>query len=290
MKKILTLFAALLIFSAAAFAQEDITAEGKVFRNAVKKFLTEEGFAPTIDEEYNSLDFKKEGASYWFYFFDSQPIYVRMFRGGTDCSGYTESVLLRAANQTNIKRRAVKCTVSDKKIVSFISEFYANSIEDFKYTFYSNMDALDGAKTMFSEKLDEYNGGGNDGSSSVPFTITSVLVGNIDYNSNIISDYGQSIYSSATQYFGFKIYITTYIEGDYDLYIKLFTPNLSLSTGDSSPSGYSFKRTLSLKKVVSSYQPSGWGSSSSGTWASGEYRIEFYYKDKLVFTKKFYVL
>ena len=286
MKKIILFSVALLAFTA-VFAQENITAEGKVFRNAVKKFLTDEGFSPTIDEEVHSLDFKKEGVLYWFYFYDSKPIYVRMFRSGTDCANYTESILLKAANQTNIKRRAVKCIITDKKIANFVAEFYVNSVEDFKYTFYSNMDALKDADDLFSSKLDEYNSDG----SAAPFKIKSVSVANTDVSGNVITDFDETIYANQTQYIKPKLYIDTYTEGTYDIYVKFYFDNaLSSATDGSSPSGYSYKSSLKMTKNVSQYHVSGWGGSTSGHWKKGSYRFEFYYKDKLLFTKNFNVL
>ena len=292
MTKPIILFAAMLLFAAASHAQDNITAEGKIFRTAVKKFLTEEGFSPTIDEEYNSLDFKKEGSGYWFYFYGSSPIYVRMFIGGTNCATYEETDLLKAANQTNIAQRAVKCFVNDKKVVSFASEYYVNSLEDFKYTFYSNMEALEQTRKAFSQKLDEVMGvSSDDDELSLPFIITTVSVGNTNQKGEVITDYGLTIYSTVTQYIKPRLSIDTYKEGTYDIYVKFYNADGLLSTANGeSPSGYTYKSTITLTKNVSQYDVSGWGGTTSGHWKSGQYRLEFYYKDQLLFTKKFNVL
>lgn len=279
MKRILTIIALLMSFAAAG--QQDITTEGKAFRNAVKKFLTDEGFSPYIDEDANTLDFKKEGVPYWFQFYDSSPIYVRFFRNSTDGSDFTEQQLISAANKTNRYYRAAKCYVrTDKKNISYVVERYTHSIEDFQYTFYSDIEALDNARKAFDKYLEDTE------SDSAPFKINSVEVANTDQNGNVTTDYGKRIHSSSTQYIMPKLYISTYKPGSYDIYVKFYTPT-GMSTGNDSPAGYSYKSSLNLTSSGISYTLSGWGGSTPGHWKAGNYRIEFYYSDKLLYTEYF---
>ena len=281
MKKFLTLFAALLIYSAAAFAQDDdMSAQAK------KRFLQEEGFSPYIDDEDGSLCFKKEGLLYYIYFSGTSPVMAEFHRGGFSYENDNMTDLLTAANQVNIKKY-IKCYVTQKKYIGFSIESYFNSIEDYKYTFYKNIGILDDGKDYFKEV---FNGSNNNSeSSSKPFEVSSIFIGNTNYDGNVITDYGKNIYSSSTQYLKPKLYIDTYKEGSYDIYVKFYSPN-GLSTGNTSPNGYSYKTTLTLTKKNREYFLSGWGSSSSGQWQAGNYRIEIYYNDKLISTKYFNVL
>ena len=80
MKKLTTLLTVMLIISAAAIAQDDMSYEARQYRDEVKKFLQEEGFAPTVDG--NQVDFKKEGNSFWAIFEGSTPVMVTFRTSG----------------------------------------------------------------------------------------------------------------------------------------------------------------------------------------------------------------
>lgn len=109
-----------------------------------------------------------------------------------------------------------------------------------------------------------------------PFRITSVKTANIDYNGNIINDYGTKIYSYQTRYLSPKIYITDCTAGTYTIYTKLYTPSGALSQGSSSPSGYTFKTDITIYSYSASRELTGWGSNTAGHWKQGSYKWEFY--------------
>lgn len=123
---------------------------------------------------------------------------------------------------------------------------------------------------------------------SEPFTITAIKISNQTYSGDIVSDFGNTIYSSQTMYLTPKIYYNCSSPGTYDLDIKLYRPDGSLSKGSSSPSNCSYSNSLSLysgsdKSVVLK----GWGGTDKGHWKSGSYRIEIWYKNSCVATKSF---
>ena len=123
---------------------------------------------------------------------------------------------------------------------------------------------------------------------SSPFEITSVSVGNMDYNGNMINSYGSTIYSSDTRYLSPRIYVNVKVSGTYTIYVKLFIPNGTMSTGLSSPSGYTFSQTINLYSYTSSYvNLNGWGNNTPGHWSSGSYRWEFYYLGEKIAEKTF---
>lgn len=278
------LFAAILI-AVAALAQDEMSYQAKNARTSMQQFLQEEGYSPFIDEDDGSLCFKKEGVLYYIYFSGTTTLMAEFHRGGINYENGNMSDLQSAANDVNLTKY-IKCYVTKKKIVGFSMETYFNSIEEYKYTFYQNIDALDAGRDYFIKIYEDDNTiSGN----NPPFSISSVFIGNVTSSYTTITDYGKPIYSSTTQYLRPKLYVDINTEGNYDIYVKLYSPN-GLSTGDSSPSGYSYSNTLKLTKSNREYYMSGWGSSTSGHWKSGSYRMEFYYNNKLIYTKNFNVL
>ena len=114
-----------------------------------------------------------------------------------------------------------------------------------------------------------------------PIAISDIEIKNED------QDYGAMIYSSNTTYIYSRMTVHSLIDGTVDLYVKFYTP-YGLSTGSSSPSGYSYTSTASLtKNQTTTIGVSGWGSSTKGHWKSGSYRIEYWYKGVCLGTKSF---
>ena len=88
-------------------------------------------------------------------------------------------------------------------------------------------------------------------------------------------------------YFQPKIYYTGIVSGNITLKVKWFTPDGVLSTGNSSPSGFSQSHEYYFsgddnKKILRS-----WGGKDKGHWKAGTYRIEIWYKDVCLKTKTF---
>lgn len=113
-----------------------------------------------------------------------------------------------------------------------------------------------------------------------------IIVNQIDVK-NAGENYNGIILSSSTTYINPRIELYSLIEGSTDLYIKFFAP-YGLTTGTTSPSGYSYKSNVYLNKnQVNTIELSGWGSDTKGNWNSGDYRIEIYYKNTCIGTKQF---
>lgn len=135
---------------------EKMSAAELNFRSGVEKFLKEEGFFPTIDDDDNSLNFKKEGERYWLTVEDNEPYYIRLHKVGYTTKTANRKILLEACNNTNMNIRCGKaCALNES--VSFIVEFYCYSLEGFKNTFYNNMRAVDRVKSSTSEYYNEHD-------------------------------------------------------------------------------------------------------------------------------------
>ena len=262
----------------------ELTPEQKAFRSSIMSFIREEGFSPSIDED-NSLTFKKEGELYWIDIADSSPFYIEFHRSGLKCSDANKNLVLQSCNEANKKVRCVKAIMGETS-VSLAIELFCHSAEEFKYTFYKSLKELDNAYSTIKEY---YNKMDDDSTSSLPFSFSSCEVANVDTDGNIITDYEQTIYDFKTRYLKPRITVNVRTAGTYDIYVKLFTPSGTLATGSSSPSGYSYKHSVTMTSGVHSYGLSGWGSNTAGHWKEGNYRFEFYYNGTLIGKKNFSV-
>lgn len=278
-KRILSILFLTALFFVPSYA-DDYTPEQKTFRSSVMAFLKEEGFAPYIDED-NSLMFKKEGNLYWINIANDTPLFVEFYRSGLNCTDADENLVIKACNMVNMNLPSVKTYMNDGTI-SIVVETFCHSAEEFKYTFYKNIKALD----------DAYNSVGNyygslSEASSAPFSILSAEVANTESGGSIISGYGNTIYASQGKYLKSRITVNVKTAGTYEIYFKLYTPSGALSTGDNSPTGYSSKDAVAMDEGVHTYDLIGWGYNNTGNWSSGTYRFEYYYNGVLLGKKTF---
>lgn len=122
----------------------------------------------------------------------------------------------------------------------------------------------------------------------VPFIVTDIKMANTYKDGSVYTDYGNSIYSSSSMYLTPKIFYDGVKSGSYSIYWKIFNPDGTLSTGTSSPSGYSTKGTIYINEGEgNSYSMHGWGNENKGHWRSGTYRIEIWYNHSCLKSKNF---
>ena len=124
--------------------------------------------------------------------------------------------------------------------------------------------------------------------SSYVLSISSIKIGNVYKDGRIETNYGNTIYSSYSMYLKPKISYYGYKTGWFTLYQKLYAP-YGLSTGNSSPSGYSTKTEVYLYKGNNTVELSGWGNERMGNWPSGWYRYEIWYEEQCLASESFYV-
>ena len=122
--------------------------------------------------------------------------------------------------------------------------------------------------------------------SSLTVSISSIQIGNVYRDGRIETNYGNTLYSSYTMYLKPRINYYGYKAGWVTLYQKLYTPN-GLSTGRSSPSGYSTKTDVYLYEGDNTTDLQGWGGERKGHWSRGRYRYEIWYDGKCLATEYF---
>ena len=281
MKRCFFLLAMLAIMIASSAASE-LTSEQKAFQSSIMTFLREEGFMPSIDED-NSLTFKKEGILYWIDIAENSPFYIEFHRNGLKCEDANMQSVLQACNMANRKVKCVKSIMGETS-VTLVIEMYCHSDEEFKYIFYKSIKDLDLA---YSAVKDYYSDMSDSSSSSSPFQMTSCEIANTDKDGNIITNYGENIYSFESKYLTPKISVNVKTSGTYEIYVKVYNPSGTLTTGTNSPSGYSYKQSISMTSGEHKYTMTGWGSNTAGHWSSGNYRFEFYYNGSIIGQKSF---
>lgn len=180
---------ALIIASVASLSAE-ISAQAKRFRTEIQTFLREEGFSPYIDEDDESVDFKKEGTLYWININGDGPYYLEFHRGGFKRDGEDEIALLKAANEGNRKIRCAKAILLDNA-VGLVIEMFAHTAEDFKYVFYSSIKELDNLHSTVQDAYTEYSGSSDNSSSN--------------YSSGNYSSSGSSYYDKFFPIYGFNL-------------------------------------------------------------------------------------
>jgi hypothetical protein len=129
----------------------------------------------------------------------------------------------------------------------------------------------------------------SDVSSTFPFKINRIELGNIGENSATIDDYGSSLYDYRMRYLSPKIYYTGFASGKtITINYKIFKPNGALDYNSSYSTTYTGSETsATIYKGNGELVLKGWGNSTSSTYSSGNYRIEVWSTGICFSTKNF---
>jgi tetratricopeptide (TPR) repeat protein len=115
-----------------------------------------------------------------------------------------------------------------------------------------------------------------------PFEIVSMSIAFTSHDGKIITDYGQKLYSSKSQYITTKAKLNVLRDESCTIQCKLYCRGL-LSTGDNSPSGCTYESELYFFKTgIVEREIGGWGNDTSGNWPAGNYRFEIWYNGEKV--------
>ena len=121
-----------------------------------------------------------------------------------------------------------------------------------------------------------------------PLIITDIEMANAYKNGTIETQLDSTIYSSNTMFLMPRLkYVGVKDGADITLYVKLFRPNGKISTGETSPSGYSYSDNLKVSSGENSKYFGSWGNETKGHWPAGTYRIEIWYDGRILAEKTF---
>ena len=139
-----------------------------------------------------------------------------------------------------------------------------------------------------SDKLSEQESKFYSIKNTFPINITNIEIGNTYYDGSIETNYGSRIYSSYTMYLTPRITYTGINTGrSINLKIRWYKPNGTMSSGDSSPSGFSQQNSLYVYSGSNTEKLRGWGNETKGHWGKGTHRIEIWYENVCLKAKTF---
>lgn len=138
--------------------------------------------------------------------------------------------------------------------------------------------AAEEALTMLQQKVGD----------SYPIIISDIEIANSYKGGNIETNFGNTIYSSNTMYLKPRITYYGISSGTKTLKVKWFKPDGTMSSGSSSPYGFSQSDEHYLYSGSdNTLTLSGWGNENKGHWRAGNYRIEIWYGNTCLKSKSF---
>lgn len=248
----------------------------EAMKQGVLNYLKAEGFQPYIDENDNSVTFKKEGILYWVTFtaWGDDAYYMRFHRSSLDYDFDTDrSYMLEAINQLHRNYKAVRCSATNSSISIEMDQFIMG-ISDFKTLWEDYVSILNDAHAKLKEYYAEYD--------EMGFCATKIAVANTTKDNVIIDDYGDDIRAARSRYLRPKLSVYSPKRQTVTFYIKLLDENNNLQSGTGSPAGYSYKYTVTLEPGNNNCQLLGWGNDTDGRWPAGDYTFKIYYNDEYV--------
>ena len=113
-------------------------------------------------------------------------------------------------------------------------------------------------------------------------TITSMKIGNVSYNGDLITYYGNTLYEDDMKYAKPQLtYNCTRTVSEVTLYTKIFRPSGEMITNSYSPDGYTTSdETDFITGTGMTVALPGWGDDDGGYYPRGTYRWEIWYKGK----------
>lgn len=290
MKRLLFITIVGLFMSTISMAQE-LNEKQLALRSDLLNFLRVEGFSPEIDAD-DDIRFKYEGKFHYIrvYSADTHPMYISLFQSYTYSDSRSKDVVMIAADALN-KYKGVK-VLCFSKTFQIRSEMYLSDSGPLKDTFYQLLNNISSAAADLDEECLNVSSTQKCGGNMVPFLVTNFEVANVDKDNNIIQNYGEMIWDSKSRYLKPRITVKPFTSsGTYTIYVKLYNGSGVLSTGTTSPAGYSYSTTITLSGTSpQTFALSGWGSDTSGNWSIGEYRFEIWYEGYCLGSKTFKVI
>ena len=168
--------------------------------------------------------------------------------------------------------------------IGVYSFFFLNELDYWKWRYRQSEDEL----TDTQSRLKDSQGYLDTLFKFSPLIITDIGMANAYKNGTIETQPGLTIYSSNTMYLTPRLKYVGVKDGkDITLYYKLFQPNGAMSTGETSPSGYSRSYDIKVLSGENSQYIGGWGNETKGYWPAGTYRIEIWYDGRILAEKTF---
>lgn len=120
--------------------------------------------------------------------------------------------------------------------------------------------------------------------------VTSFKVGNTNWNGDVLTQHGGTLYASTLrlvqgkmEYNGLKEKVRKWI------YVRVIDPNGNIERMDNSPAGFTFKCEMDFNPGSNWITTNSWGMGEPGHFRQGNYVLEWWIDGKCVASKSFYV-
>lgn len=156
------------------------------------------------------------------------------------------------------------------------------------FLYYSERVQREQMEVKYDNLEDKYDNYQSKVSVEYPLIITKIEIGNEYYDGEMNDDFGEKIHSWNTMFLQPRItYYGLKSSTSIRLNVKLFDSDGVMSTGKTSPEGYTYANDRSIDFGHNTCVLSGWGSKNKGRWKAGSYRIEIWYSDVCLKSFKF---
>ncbi len=147
-----------------------------------------------------------------------------------------------------------------------------------------NVEIWYGERMLYSKSVGLKGGDIITESTSGNLKIMSMEFCNVDYEGNIIDNYGKSLFADEIKYLKPKItYYGLNASSSETFYVKIFKPDGTLSQGKTSPDGYTYSTEVTLAMGQNQIELSGWGNSTGGSYSPGIYNVELWHSGKRLY-------
>lgn len=122
--------------------------------------------------------------------------------------------------------------------------------------------------------------------------IRKIEFANGDADGNILDPYNFTMYDTEIKYLSPRVTYDGRIESKkhVELYCKIISPDGSVRSSASSPSGYTYSNTLWVYPGKgNTFHLPGWGNMKGTSYNPGNYKLELWYEGNLIFTQPFTV-
>lgn len=197
LQKTITLLILTWIISIHGLCADNYTLSQAKFRDDIKKFLTEEGYSPSIDIKSGNINFKMEGTNYVIDLnTDYDGPYLVTLSALFNMESMSSAGKVRLFEIENTINRQYSCVKSccfdfdDGHVLVFSVESFCHNSDDFKYALIKYLDLIKAAINEFTNLYHGNSGIGSD-RSSVHSGNSSKTIGSVSSRS------GSKVYLSA---------------------------------------------------------------------------------------------
>jgi hypothetical protein len=320
--RLIGLVICLLMTNNVLFAQQKVTLNAlqQSAQKSIVKTLKAKKIEPKIDINDESVCFTKDNVFYWITFEgEDSPLLYTIHRKSIKFAedddaklNHKKEIAEKAANMVTAEE-TFKAYLADNK-VEFSFPFYVNSEEEFANVIDKSLVAFADAKKSFDEKYkiskevtDTIHSYWNHLDTTIVVlpqeqeivtevetpnvTIEDFAVRIVDKNGNELVGYNKSIRKNECKYLQEKVMTIATKPGIYKLGVKIYTPEgkLLVPTPDAK---FTTLTKVELNKSTRSTEVelAKFGTDDLGWWKAGEYKIEFYDGEVMVYSNSINVL